>query len=342
MNEPSSLIRGRIENTWENSDQPPDNGKAGDPFYYYKNYKLFQCGLTMLRDALSERLKDLLKKFDLGESLYREEEGILNQMIEWGNKELSNISGSDFSEITVSGVSFRSLRYLKAGILFYVLSLLEKEKEERNIPTKILNAHHDQINKLLESSESGLMKELKPADIFFELLDTKFSSDSEGVQKIPSNDKTNGKSLIGIKQYDAFICHASEDKDHFVRPFVQQLEKGNAKIWYDEFELEIGDSLRQSIDKGLVNSRYGIVILSRSFFSKNWTKYELDGLTAKEINGEKVTLPIWHDINKEEVLQHSPTLADKCAADSKTMSIEEISSKIIKILNKNKQATPRA
>ncbi|HET6558031.1 MAG TPA: toll/interleukin-1 receptor domain-containing protein, partial [Prolixibacteraceae bacterium] len=101
--------------------------------------------------------------------------------------------------------------------------------------------------------------------------------------------------------YDAFISHASEDKDSLVRPLARMLNKMGFYIWYDEFELKIGDSLRQSIDKGLVNSKYGIVVLSKSFFAKNWPQYELNGLTAKEIGGQKVILPIWHEVTKEDV-----------------------------------------
>lgn len=132
--------------------------------------------------------------------------------------------------------------------------------------------------------------------------------------------------------YDAFISHASEDKGTLVRPLARMLNKMGFYIWYDEFELKIGDSLRQSIDKGLVNSKYGIVVLSKSFFAKNWPQYELNGLTAKEIGGQKVILPIWHEVTKEEVLKYSPTLADKVAADSSRMDIRTMAREIAKVL----------
>ena len=66
--------------------------------------------------------------------------------------------------------------------------------------------------------------------------------------------------------YDAFIAHASEDKLEFVRPLAEKLTELGLKIWYDEFELKVGDSLRGSIDRGLVNSKYGIVVLSKNSF----------------------------------------------------------------------------
>lgn len=124
--------------------------------------------------------------------------------------------------------------------------------------------------------------------------------------------------------YDAFISHASEDKALLVRPLARALEKMGFRIWYDEFELKVGDSLRHSIDKGLVNSRYGIVILSKSFFAKNWPKYELNGLVAREIEGHKVILPVWHNVTREEVLSYSPALADKVAITTRGKTIHQV------------------
>ena len=134
--------------------------------------------------------------------------------------------------------------------------------------------------------------------------------------------------------YDAFISHASEDKDDFVRPLAGILKEYGFRVWYDEFELEIGDSLRESIDKGLVNSRYGIVVLSPKFLDKNWTKYELNSLVAKEIEGEKVILPIWHNVTKKQIMGYSPMLADKLALSSETMAVDQIAKKICRALAK--------
>ena len=126
--------------------------------------------------------------------------------------------------------------------------------------------------------------------------------------------------------YDAFISHASEDKDKIVKPLANALKKLGYRIWYDEFELRVGDSLRKSIDKGLINSRFGIVVLSKSFFAKNWPQYELNGLTAREIEGRKVILPIWYRITREDVFTYSPSLADKVALSTDRLSIKKIAS----------------
>ena len=114
-------------------------------------------------------------------------------------------------------------------------------------------------------------------------------------------------------QYDVFISHASEDKDEIVRPLAMALQSENLRVWYDEFELKIGDSLRQKIDRGLANSKVGLVVLSPNFISKGWTNYELDGIVTRTVSGEQVLLPIWHNITKQQVVSYSPSLADKVA-----------------------------
>lgn len=133
-------------------------------------------------------------------------------------------------------------------------------------------------------------------------------------------------------KYDVFVSHASEDKEEFVKPLVTALTAAGFKVWYDEFTLKVGDSLRRSIDSGLKNSRYGIVVLSNAFFSKNWTQYELDGLVTREMNGHKVILPIWHLVTKNQVQNYSPTLADKKAINSSISTIEEIVSQLAEVL----------
>ena len=149
-------------------------------------------------------------------------------------------------------------------------------------------------------------------------------------QKIVVEESIN-KSLL-TAEYDLFISHASEDKEESVRPLAETLENLGVKVWYDEFTLRVGDSLRKNIDHGLINSRFGTVILSSSFCSKNWTQYELDSMVAREMDGHKMILPIWHKVTKNEVMNFSPSLADKVALNTSISSIEEIANKLAEVI----------
>ncbi len=135
------------------------------------------------------------------------------------------------------------------------------------------------------------------------------------------------------REYDIFISHASEDKDDFVRPLAQALVKEGLTVWYDEFEFTVGDSLRRRIDDGLVHSRFGVVVLSPSFFQKNWTQYELDGLTERQMAGEDVILPIWHRLTHDEILNLAPSLAGIYSLNSSSDSLAHIASEIARKVN---------
>lgn len=132
--------------------------------------------------------------------------------------------------------------------------------------------------------------------------------------------------------WDVFISYASEDKDTIVRPLAHALQNRGLAVWFDEFELRIGDSLRRRIDHGLANSRFGVVVLSQHFFTKGWPNYELDGLVTKGIDGDQVMLPIWHNISKSEVITFSPSLADKLARNTAMHTVDEIADEIAKVI----------
>jgi hypothetical protein len=140
------------------------------------------------------------------------------------------------------------------------------------------------------------------------------------------------------RDFDVFISHASEDKDAVVRPLAESLRQAGLDVWYDEFELKIGDSLRRKIDSGLASSRFGVVVLSNDFIRKGWTNYELDGLVTRAVSGEQVLLPIWHNITKRELVAFSPSLADKLARSTATHTVEEIAAEIVEVI-KNKEGT---
>lgn len=133
------------------------------------------------------------------------------------------------------------------------------------------------------------------------------------------------------REFDAFVSHASEDKDEFVRPLAQRLTALGVRIWYDEHELQVGDSLREAIERGLARSSYGIVVLSPNFFAKRWPQRELSGLAVRESSGRKVILPVWFNLSFEDVQRVAPMLADRIAARSQD-GIDTVVQRLIKVI----------
>lgn len=118
-------------------------------------------------------------------------------------------------------------------------------------------------------------------------------------------------------KYDVFISHASEDKVSMVKSLVDRFESKNIKVWYDQNRILPGDSIIQSISEGLRESRICLVILSKAFLKKDWTKLEL-GMTnlLKDSNSQRL-VPVYYGITHNEVAKRLPFLADIKAIDAR-------------------------
>lgn len=222
--------------------------------------------------------------------------------------------GDDVSKSSSKRADIAKKLAAKNDLLYRSQLALLKEKETET--KKVLAAEKKREREQL-AHQQKITNELKTQK---DLLTT-----IEGIEKLNNN----------TAEHDVFISHASEDKESLVRPLAEKLNDLGFKVWYDESSLTVGDSLRQKIDQGLVSSRYGIVVLSESFFAKNWPQYELNGLVAREMHGGKIILPIWHKVSKDEVLGFSPTLADKVALNTAISSISEIAQQLSEVLSNN-------
>jgi hypothetical protein len=156
----------------------------------------------------------------------------------------------------------------------------------------------------------------------------------EELQRIAENlaEEAPARTESPDRTYDVFISHATEDKDEVVRPLAHALRERSVNVWYDEFELRVGDSLRRKIDAGIARSRFGLVILSPAFFAKGWAQYELDGLVTMALSAKQVLLPVWHGVSKDEVIRHSASLADKVALRTADYSVTEIAAEIASVV----------
>ena len=123
---------------------------------------------------------------------------------------------------------------------------------------------------------------------------------------------------------DTFICHASEDKQYVARPLRDALKEIGVNAWLDESEVQVGNSIRRKIDEGLIACRSATVILSKIFFEKYWTQYEMDGILQRQVPGEIPLFPIRYGITIDEIKKHSPSLADLASLNTSDQTIEQI------------------
>jgi len=132
-------------------------------------------------------------------------------------------------------------------------------------------------------------------------------------------------------QFDVFISHAWEDKGEVALPLRDMLADNGTSVWFDQAVLRLGDSLLKKINEGLACSRYGVVILSKSFLAKHWPQQELAALLARETEGRKAILPIWHGIDRSFLVNNAPLLADRLAARTDD-GLEAVVDQILQVL----------
>ena len=128
--------------------------------------------------------------------------------------------------------------------------------------------------------------------------------------------------------FDLFLSHASEDKDDIARPLALPLQKHGLSVWYDEFELKIGDNLVAKLNAGINGSRFGIIVLSQAFFAKQWTIHELNMLEYRWVTENQIIFPIWHNITLEEIKAFRAWLANIIGLSTDIYTITEIADEI--------------
>lgn len=190
--------------------------------------------------------------------------------------------------------------------------LKEQQKEQKNQQSnqqKIIKSYEAKINSLQNTVD--------------DLLAPVAASIKESVQ---TDDDT---------EYDVFISYASEDAD-FVDSLEKELHDFGIKVWRDKLSISWGDSIRKSIDRGLLKSKFAIVVLSKSYMGKYWTGYEFDGILNLETTTRKVFLPIWHNVTVDDVKAFSPSIAGRKAFEIKSITAYGIAEKLKEILDENK------
>ncbi len=270
-----------------------DDARVGDWRVSVTKYALVHEAMKKLLERVEEWNSTALRH-GATEAPYAREAEDLRNMIDFG---APLVAPGASPEIRIAGVSVGSFRYFKAALIF-LLHLKEQE-----------------IAKTTNSSwPAGVVASLRVSlEPIRQLIDWIAQTPSDLLSELRVD--TN-PSEFPVTEWDVFVSHASEDKDEFVRPFAAALRDAGLQVWYDEYTLTLGDSLRRLIDRGLARSRYGIVVLSPSFFAKDWPQRELDGLVSREVNGQKVILPLWHKIDAAGVRGFSPMLADRLAVST--------------------------
>ncbi|MBP5407043.1 toll/interleukin-1 receptor domain-containing protein [bacterium] len=126
-------------------------------------------------------------------------------------------------------------------------------------------------------------------------------------------------------KYDVFISHANSDKEEYVNDLKSSIDQLGVNVFYDKDTLQWGDNWKQKMLEGIKNAEFAIIVISKSFFGREWTEKELnDFLERQNSNGQKIILPILHNISFDELKEHYPSIADIQAIESNKYSCDKI------------------
>ncbi len=149
----------------------------------------------------------------------------------------------------------------------------------------------------------------------------------------PFIDKMNGIAMVSVPayqaktlpEYDVFISHANADKEKLIDELNESLKKLGVKIFYDKEELEWGDNWKDRILNGTQKAEFAIIVISQNFFDREWTERELNEfLNRQNRNGQKLILPILHNITVQQLKEKYPSVADIQAIDSRKYTCDQI------------------
>lgn len=132
----------------------------------------------------------------------------------------------------------------------------------------------------------------------------------------------------------AFISHDSRDKQSIAGPLADRLSSFFCPVWYDEFSLKVGDSLREGIERGLRECPKCVLVLTQNFLGNDgWTKREYDSIFTRElVERNNVILPVWSGVTQKEIYAYSPMLADRVAINW-SLGIDEVARRLYRSLS---------
>lgn len=140
------------------------------------------------------------------------------------------------------------------------------------------------------------------------------------------------------ENYAVFISHASDDKVDYVDDLVKEIKALDITVFYDTDVISWGDNLKERIDAGLKNCKLAVIVISPSYFGRDWTEYEIQTLLKRKNNEKsKIILPILYRTSKDELVKHYPSLGNILFKYSKSQSKRKLAEDIKNELEKKAQ-----
>lgn len=131
---------------------------------------------------------------------------------------------------------------------------------------------------------------------------------------------------------DVFLCHAWDDRQGVAKELHDLLVAAGVKVWFSEKDLGLGVPMMRAIDKGLANSRIGLVLVTPALLNR----LPKEGVADKELSallaGNQL-VPIVHNTTYEALRNVSPLLASRSGLDTGEDSMADVATKIAELVS---------
>lgn len=131
---------------------------------------------------------------------------------------------------------------------------------------------------------------------------------------------------------DVFLCHAWDDRQRAAKELHDLLESGGVRVWFSEKDVGLGVPLLRSIDKGLANSRMGVVLVTPALLRR----LPAEGIADKELSAllaRERLVPVVHETTYEALREVSPLLASRTGLSTAEDSMENVAAKLAELVS---------
>jgi TIR domain len=147
----------------------------------------------------------------------------------------------------------------------------------------------------------------------------------------PIRDTIEIRSVEQADLYDVFLCHAWDDRQGVAKKLSDLLVQTGVKVWFSEKDLPLGIPMMRAIDKGLANSKIGLVLVTPALLKRLPKESVSDKELSVLLNGNML-VPIVHETTYNDLRNVSPMLASRSGLDTAEDSIEIVAKKIAELV----------
>jgi len=130
---------------------------------------------------------------------------------------------------------------------------------------------------------------------------------------------------------DVFLCHAWDDRQGAAKELHDLLEAAGVRVWFSEKDLGLGVPMMRAIDKGLANSKVGLVLVTPALLARLPKESVADKELSTLLAGNRL-VPIVHNTTYEALREISPMLASRTGLDTAEDSMSEVAAKIAELV----------